>query len=170
MPETFSVDLDFERVLLDGAWYSRDDLTLRIKTMVDSGDFKVGRPSAALEALETALADLTTLTVKLSHGALIALSGAASRSGKTMESLARELIERSIAAPSTASTTVTVATRPLQLAPADPAAAPIPLTLPSSRAAPAVAAAPIALTPKKAPEPTAQSPASDAEHSWFNRR
>ena len=57
MPESFSIDLDFERVLLDGAWYSRDDSTLRIKTMVDSGDFKVGRPSAALEALELALAD-----------------------------------------------------------------------------------------------------------------
>ena len=89
MPETFSIDLDAERVALDGAWYSRDDLAQKIKAMVDAGDYKLGHPSAALEALETALAELTSVSIKLPRSVLNALSGAANRSGKTVDALTR---------------------------------------------------------------------------------
>ncbi len=43
------IDLDSESVWLDGAWYTRDELARRIKQMIESGDFRVSRPSQALE-------------------------------------------------------------------------------------------------------------------------
>ena len=42
------IDLDSESVWLDGAWYTRQDLARRIKEMIETGDFRVSRPSQAL--------------------------------------------------------------------------------------------------------------------------
>jgi hypothetical protein len=170
MPETFSIDLDAERVLLDGAWYSREDLAHRIKAMVDAGDFKLGRPSAALEALEVALSELTTMTVKLPRGILNALAGAANRSGKSAEGLAREIIQRALAAP--ASTSVTVATPAQPLQPTAASVEPIPLTAPAKLVpgVPVLEAVPITLTPKKPAEPGAAQAPGESEQSWFTRR
>lgn len=157
MTETFPIDLDSEKVSLDGAWYGREDLARTIREMVGSGNFHVSRQSAALEALEQTLASLVGLNLKLPAGTFAALSGAASRSNRTVEALARELIERSIAAPPTQGT---VASPPVAV---QPPAAPLPLT-PGKAAEPE---APIALTPKK---PAQVAAAGDAESSWFKRR
>lgn len=172
MPETFSIDLDAERVALDGAWYSRDDLAQKIKAMVDAGDYKLGHPSAALEALETALAELTSVSIKLPRSVLNALSGAANRSGKTVDALTRGIIGRALAAPTPASVSAAPGAMPLTT----PAAtAPVPLSNPKLvPGVPVLEPAPITLTPKKtpsqAPEPSGQTPAADADHNWFNRR
>jgi hypothetical protein len=172
MPETFSIDLDAERVALDGAWYSRDDLAQKIKAMVDAGDYKLGHPSAALEALETALAELTSVSIKLPRSVLNALTGAANRSGKTVDALMREIVGRALAAPSPPSVSAAPGAMPLTT-PA--AAAPVALTNPKLvPGVPVLEPAPITLTPKKtpsqAPEPAGQAPAADADHNWFNRR
>ena len=50
------IDLDAAAVWLDGAWYTREALAHRIKEMIEAGDFRVSRPSQALERLEAALA------------------------------------------------------------------------------------------------------------------
>src|SRR6266540_2267119 len=59
------IDLDSESVWLDGAWYTRQDLARRIKDMIETGDFRVSRPSQALERLEAALAQARVLTVRM---------------------------------------------------------------------------------------------------------
>jgi hypothetical protein len=88
-----------------------------------------------------------------------------------VEALARELIQRAIAAPS--SSTTPIVTPPLLLPNPGVAVEPIALTAPprSAAAAPEVESVePIALTPKKAADPAAKAPATEAEKSWFNRR
>ncbi|HET7825630.1 MAG TPA: hypothetical protein VFK90_09865, partial [Anaeromyxobacter sp.] len=59
------IDLDSESVWLDGAWYTRQDLARRIKEMIETGDFRVSRPSQALERLEAALAQARVVTVRM---------------------------------------------------------------------------------------------------------
>ncbi|HUB07331.1 MAG TPA: hypothetical protein VMB50_10025 [Myxococcales bacterium] len=183
MTESFTIDLDSERVAMDGAWYSKEDLARKIKEMVDGGDFRVARPSAALEALEQAIASLATLTVRLPAPTFAALSGAANRSGRSLEALARDLLERSIAAPQTSGQ---VSSPPMQLqqtqaAPMQlqqPQAAPMPLTMVvkgGAAAEPPAEPTPIPLTPKHAAVPVlapapAPTPMSDAESGWFKRR
>ena len=175
MNESFTIDLDSERIALDGAWLSKEDLARKIKELVDSGDFRVARPSAALEALEQALASLATVTVKLPASTLSALQGAANRSGRTLEALARELLERSIAAPATGGQ---VSSPPIAVQPAPPAA-PVPLTAVVKGGAavePGSEAVPIPLTPKPPVSPAApagqvpSAPMSEAESGWFKRR
>lgn len=91
------IDLDSETVQLDGQWYSRDDLARRIKGMLDSGDYAVGRPSAALEQLNGALASLRTLAFRALPSLCDALNAAAAREGKTVGSLIREALESYLA-------------------------------------------------------------------------
>ncbi|MHB8419071.1 MAG: hypothetical protein ACYDCL_13420 [Myxococcales bacterium] len=165
MNESFAIDLDAERVAVDGAWYTKADLAGKIKEMVDGGDFRVARPSAALEALEQALASLTSLTLKLPAATYAALSGAAARSGRTAEALARELLERSIAAPQSGGQ---VTSPPMALQ-----SPPVPLTAVVGGAA--AEGAPISLTPKRpvaVASPPAPAPAavSEAESGWFKKR
>jgi hypothetical protein len=164
MAESFSIDLDAEKVLLDGAWFGKDDLVQRIKTMVEGGDYKLSRPSAALEALESALGDLTSVTIRLPRGALNALSGAAIRSGKSVEALARELIGRAIATP-TASVSSSM---PAAQAPTP---APMPLQLTATvKGHGTDPALPIQLTPKKGTDPAPQGSPADGDPNWFGRR
>ena len=59
------IDLDSESVWLDGAWYTRQDLARRIKEMIETGDFRVSRPSQALERLEAALAQARVMNVRM---------------------------------------------------------------------------------------------------------
>ncbi len=154
MAENFSIDLDNERVLVDEVWYTRESLALHIREMVQGGDFHVTRPSAALEALEAALANLALFTVRLRPEVISALNGAAVRSNKTAESLAREILGRGLAVGSVAA----------------PAAAPTPPPIPLTASVaerPPETPVPIALTPKKAAGAAALS---DAEQGWFNRR
>jgi hypothetical protein len=47
----FPIDVDAEAIFLDGSWYTREDLSRRIRAMLDSGDFNVARPSMALQEL-----------------------------------------------------------------------------------------------------------------------
>ncbi len=165
MAESFSIDLDNEKVLLDGTWYSHDGLAKRIRDMVQGGDFHLAKPSAALEALEAAVSNLSVFTLKLRPEVLTALSGAANRSGKTIDALAREILDRGLAVAPTPTPA------PIPLTAAAPAPAPIPLT---AAVAPVTEPAtemptPIALTPKKpAAAPAPGTP--DAEKGWFNRR
>jgi hypothetical protein len=61
----FEFDIDRETVRLDGEWLSAADLTERIRSKIQAGDFRVSKLSSALEALEALLARLDVVTVRV---------------------------------------------------------------------------------------------------------
>ena len=92
------IDLDTESVWLDGAWYTREELARRIKEMIEAGDFRVSRPSQALERLEAALAQARLLSVRMPADLADAVESAASRLGRPPGHLVREAIAYYLAA------------------------------------------------------------------------
>jgi hypothetical protein len=159
----FEFDLDGEQVLFDGTWYSKDELARKIKTMVESGDFRVSRPSAALEALQATLGSMRTLTVRLPADVAEALADVASRAGQPLGTMVRDVLIR------------------LALPHGRPGVAiPLPPT-PSGEAvgvsdsgvvSEAEAAAAVVLTPKRRNEDTAERETTpvDRDAGWFTRR
>ncbi len=92
------IDLDSESVWLDGAWYTRQDLARRIKEMIETGDFRVSRPSQALERLEAALAQARVVTVRMPDDLAEAVAAAAGRLGRPVGHLVREAVAYYLAA------------------------------------------------------------------------
>jgi hypothetical protein len=92
------IDLDSESVWLDGAWYTRQDLARRIKEMIETGDFRVSRPSQALERLEAALAQARAVTVRMPADLAETISATASRLGRPVGHLVREAVAYYLAA------------------------------------------------------------------------
>jgi hypothetical protein len=92
------IDLDSEAVWLDDAWYTREDLARRIKEMIEAGDFRVSRPSQALERLESALAQATTVAVRMPADLAEAVGATASRLGRPVGHLVREAVAYYLAA------------------------------------------------------------------------
>jgi len=92
------IDLDSESVWLDGAWYARDDLARRIKEMIETGDFRVARPSQALERLEAALGQAQVVAVRMPADLAQAASATAARLGRPVGHLVREAIAYYLAA------------------------------------------------------------------------
>lgn len=90
--ETFEVDYDAEAVWFDGAWLGREDLARRIKQMIESGDYRVARPSQALERLEGALAGARVLAVRVAPELADALEQAAARAGRPSSALLRDAL------------------------------------------------------------------------------
>jgi len=92
------IDLDSESVWLDGAWYTREELARHIKEMIEAGDFRVSRPSQALERLESALGQAQTVSVRLPGDLLEAVSATAGRLGRPMGHLIRAAVAYYLAA------------------------------------------------------------------------
>ncbi len=92
------IDLDSESVWLDGAWYTRQELARRITEMIETGDFRVSRPSQALERLEAALAQARVVAVRMPADLADAVSAAASRLGRPTGHLVREAVAYYLAA------------------------------------------------------------------------
>ena len=92
------IDLDSESVWLDGAWYTRDQLAGHIKEMIEAGDFRVSRPSQALERLEAALGLAQSVSVRLPADLLEAVSETAERLGRPTGHLIREAVAYYLAA------------------------------------------------------------------------
>lgn len=92
------IDLDSESVWLDDAWYTRQDLARRIKEMIETGDFRVSRPSQALERLEAALAEVRVVSVRMPAALADAVQGAAERLRRPMGHLVREAVAYYLAA------------------------------------------------------------------------
>jgi hypothetical protein len=92
------IDLDSESVWLDGVWYTRDQLAHRITEMIEAGDFRVSRPSQALERLEAALGMAQVVTVRLPADLLEAVSATAGRLGRPTGHLIREAVAYYLAA------------------------------------------------------------------------
>jgi hypothetical protein len=92
------IDLDSESVWLDGAWYTRDALAQRIRDMIQQGDFRVSRPSQALERLEAALARSRAISVRMPADLYEAVAAAGTRLGRPPGHLVREAIAYYLAA------------------------------------------------------------------------
>jgi hypothetical protein len=92
------IDLDSESVWLDGTWYARDQLARRIKEMIEAGDFRVARPSQALERLEAALGQAQVLSVRMSADLADAANATAERLGRPVGHLVREAVAYYLAA------------------------------------------------------------------------
>jgi hypothetical protein len=92
------IDLDAESVWLDGAWYTREELARRIKEMIEAGDFRVSRPSQALERLEAVLAMAQPVSVRMPADLIEAASAAAGRLGRPLGHLVREALAYYLAA------------------------------------------------------------------------
>jgi hypothetical protein len=92
------IDLDAEAISLDGTWYTRDELAALIKRMIESGDFKLARPSEALEQLEAALRESNVLSVRVPNDLAAGLARAAQQAGKPVGHLLREAVAYYLAA------------------------------------------------------------------------
>ena len=92
------IDLDSESVWLDGTWYGRDDLARRIKAMIEAGDFRVARPSQALERLEAALGQAQVVSVRMPADLAEAANATAARLGRPVGHLVREAVAYYLAA------------------------------------------------------------------------
>ncbi len=92
------IDLDTEAIWLDGAWHTRADLAARIKQMIEAGDYRVSRPSQALERLEAGLAQSRVLTLRVPLDLSDAVSAAAGRLGRPVGHLVREAVAYYLAA------------------------------------------------------------------------
>lgn len=88
----FPIDVDAEAVFLDGTWYTREDLSRRIKAMLDGGDFNVARPSMALQELMQALQGIRTLAFRCTPDLADALNQLATRLGQSTGHVIREAI------------------------------------------------------------------------------
>jgi hypothetical protein len=92
------IDLDSESVWLDDAWFTRDGLARRIKEMIEQGDFRVSRPSHALERLEAALAQARLVHVRMPADLAAAAEATAQRLGRPVGHLVREAVAYYLAA------------------------------------------------------------------------
>ncbi len=92
----FPVDVDAEAIFLDGAWYTREDLSRRIRAMLDSGDFNVARPSMALQELTQMMQGVRTLAFRATPELADALTSLASRLGQSVGGVIREAVTQYI--------------------------------------------------------------------------
>jgi hypothetical protein len=77
------VDLDRETIEFEGKGMGRDDLARAIRQLLDSGNYAIGRHSAALEVLNKALADARSVTFRLPPDLDESLKKAAARVGRS---------------------------------------------------------------------------------------
>ena len=92
------IDLDSACVWHDGAWYTREELARRITEMIEAGDFRVMRPSQALERLEAALAQSQVVAVRMPAALAGSVEATAARLDRPVGHLVREAIAYYLAA------------------------------------------------------------------------
>lgn len=96
MSEAYEIDYDSEAVFFENVWHSRSDLAKLIRGMIDQGDYRVAKPSAALEALEAGLASGRVLAARVSPGLAAAVEEKAAREGKSVAAIVREALQESV--------------------------------------------------------------------------
>lgn len=86
------IDLEGERIQLDGAWLTRDEIAARITQMIAVKDFRISRLSDALEQLAHQLASARTVTMKVTGDQWAKLEAAGQKLGKSPEVFARDML------------------------------------------------------------------------------
>ncbi|MFO0594276.1 MAG: ribbon-helix-helix protein, CopG family [Myxococcaceae bacterium] len=92
----FPIDVDAEAIFLDGSWYTREDLSRRIRAMLDSGDFNVARPSMALQELTQMMTGVRTLAFRAPPELADALTQLAGRMQQSVGAVIREAVTQYI--------------------------------------------------------------------------
>jgi hypothetical protein len=92
----FPIDVDAEAIFLDGGWYTREDLSRRIRAMLDSGDFNVARPSMALQELTQMMQGVRTMAFRAPPELADALTQLATRLGQSVGGVIREAVTQYI--------------------------------------------------------------------------
>lgn len=92
----FPIDVDAEAIFLDGAWYTREDLSRRVRAMLDAGDFNVARPSMALQELTQLMTGVQTLAFRVQPELAEALTELAGRLGQSVGGVIREAVTQYI--------------------------------------------------------------------------
>lgn len=178
------IDVDAEAIFLDGAWYTREDLARKIKSMIDAGDFNVARPSAALEALSATLQQVRTLSFRVTPDLADALNQLATRTGNSVGQLVREAVmqlltqggspQESLRREETVKAAMPTPpeAQPLvqaQAAPPEPVVMPGPGALRNAGIDPTTVQ-PIELTRRVEPQPQSGQQSQDpAENRWFKQ-
>jgi predicted DNA-binding protein len=93
----FPIDVDAEAIFLDGSWFTREDLSRRIKAMLDSSDFNVARPSVALQELTQMMQGVRTLAFRSPPDLAESVNQFASQSGQTVGGVLREAVSQYLA-------------------------------------------------------------------------
>jgi hypothetical protein len=94
----FPIDVDAEAVFVDGNWFTREDLSRRIKAMLDAGDFNVARPSVALQELMQLMQGVRTMAFRAPPDLADAVNQFASQSGQTVGGVLREAVSQYLTA------------------------------------------------------------------------
>lgn len=92
----FPVDVDAEAIFLDGAWYTREDLSRRVRAMLDQGDFNVARPSLALQELTQTMQGIRTLAFRATPALAEQLTEYATRHQLSVGAVIRDAVEQFI--------------------------------------------------------------------------
>jgi hypothetical protein len=92
MSESFPVDIEEERVQVDGQWLSFDEVTDQIRQRVERGDFHVAQLSMALESLEHTLSTVETIELKLSPKLLAAYRELSAAQGQSLDATCRKAL------------------------------------------------------------------------------
>ena len=92
MSGQFEIDYDVEAVWLDEAWFTREELASRIKQMIEGGDYRLSRPSAALERLEAAIGQARVLAARVAPDVAEAVERAAEESRRPVGAVIREAL------------------------------------------------------------------------------
>ncbi len=93
----FPVDVDAEAIFLDGAWYTREDLSRRVRAMLDQGDFNVARPSLALQELTQTMQGIRTLAFRSTPQLAEQLSEYANRNQLSVGAVIRDAVAQFMA-------------------------------------------------------------------------
>ena len=154
MTQRLEVDVDTERVQIDGAWLTKAELSQRIQAMLASHDFRITRLSEALEQLSQAVGAYSkSVTVKLTAEQYAKLEAAGQKLGKSPGAFARDLLGQVLTAPmATAKPSAPV----MEQSPAPvvarlpaPIVEPTPAPVIHADVTPEEAAAALTITPKK---------------------
>lgn len=189
----FPIDVDAEAIFLDGAWYTREDLSRRIRAMLDSGDFNVARPSMALQELTQMMQGVRTMAFRAQPELADALTELATRLGQSVGGVIREAVTQYITdANSAPAAAVQAAPMPLtqqqQPRHEETVRAPIPVATSSTSedlpkvvvdgpaqviagpgALKAAGLEPVELTQRKQQQPAAAGDQPDSEQRWFKQ-
>lgn len=146
MSGKLDIDLETERINLDGVWVTREEVVDKVQKMLATGDFRIAKLSEALEQLSHTIGSAKSVTLKLTAEQYAKLESAGGRLGKSAATFGRELLmqvlDRAVAASgATPSSGITpVATYPVvPHTDGPPGKAP----LPSSVSTPSTGAAPV---------------------------
>lgn len=88
----FEVDLDSEKILVDGHWYDRAGLAGLLSERLASMDYNIARLSAAVEHLDTTIKLSETFSVRLTPEVAAQLRQTAERNQMPPAAVIREAV------------------------------------------------------------------------------